>query len=99
MNKKNTIDKASEKKRNTCNFNKCCVFFIHIYLVFLMCIYIYIYIHIYICIHLHICINLYIFYIYINLHIYIYVCMGLRKTHSFQFLTNQEDHNNANVSS
>ena len=48
MNKKNTIDKATEKKRNTCNFNKFCVFFIHIYLVFLMYIYIYIYIYTYI---------------------------------------------------
>ena len=40
------IDTASKKKRNICNFNKFCVFFIHIY--------IYIYIYIYICIYIYI---------------------------------------------
>ena len=43
--------KASEKKRNICNFNKFCVFFYsyifevtHLKWAFLMCVYIYIYI-------------------------------------------------------
>ena len=36
------IDTASKKKRNICNFNKFCVFFIHIYIYIYICIYIYI---------------------------------------------------------
>ena len=61
------IDKASEKKRNICNFNKFCMFFLFIYIwshtfkVGICHIYIYIYIYIYI---LHI-----IFYIYYTLYV------------------------------
>ena len=41
------IDKASEKKRNICNFSKFCVFlFIYIYIYIYMNLYMYIYVHI-----------------------------------------------------
>ena len=61
------IDKASEKKRIICNFNKFCVFFYsyifdertHSKLVFLM--YIYIYIHVYIYIYIYVIYTVYIY--------------------------------------